>query len=119
MRTTLLAVPLALAMLAACDTPLAPEARALLNPGCLSPAPVLREPDPGLENQYIVVYHAGTNSHETTARLARTYGFTPRHVYETALKGFFAEMSPLAVAGVRCEPEVKYLEGNARAYISG
>ena len=115
MRTRLLALPLALVFLAACDSPLASEARTLLNPGCASPAPVEREPDPELANQWIVVYHTGTDAQATTARLAREHGFVPRFVYEHALQGFSAELTPQALAGVRCASEVKYVAGNAMA----
>lgn len=115
MRTRLLAFPLALVFLAACDLPLGPAASTLLNPGCASPAPVLREPDPELANQWIVQYHDGTDAQATTARLAREHGFAPRFVYEHAIRGFSAELTPQALAGVRCASEVKYVEGNGMA----
>jgi hypothetical protein len=46
-------------------------------------------------------------------RLAAKYGFTPRHVYEAALQGFSADLTPTAVAGIRCEASVTYVEHNA------
>ncbi|HEY0023930.1 MAG TPA: protease inhibitor I9 family protein [Longimicrobium sp.] len=112
MRKRSFLAPLALLALAACDSPTGPDARAQLSARCSNAAPVLSQPDPSLANLYIVVYREGTDSRATTARLAQTHGFTPRFVYEHALLGFSAELSADALAGVRCEPEVKYVEGD-------
>jgi hypothetical protein len=103
---------LALLVLAACDSPSAPDALAQLSAPCPNAAPVLNQPAPSLANRYIVVYRDGTDSRATTARLAQKHGFTPRFVYEHALLGFAAELSADALAGVRCEPEVKYVDGD-------
>jgi predicted transcriptional regulator len=75
---------------------------------CPEPAPLLGQKSavPG----YIVVFRDGTDAAETTRRLAREYGFTPKHVYEHALRGFAAEFSETALAGIRCEPEVRHVE---------
>ncbi|HEX5724247.1 MAG TPA: protease inhibitor I9 family protein [Longimicrobiaceae bacterium] len=47
--------------------------------------------------------------------LAREHGFTPSHVYESALLGFAARLTPAALAAVRCHPAVKYVEHDASA----
>jgi hypothetical protein len=113
MRTSLLLAPLALLALAACDSPAGPQARALLNPTCAHPAPVLREPDAALPNRWVVVYHDTIDSRATTAVLAQRHGFTPRFVYEHALRGFSADLSAEALSGVRCENAVRYAAGDA------
>lgn len=52
---------------------------------------------------------------DTTKRLAEMYRFDPRHVYDySPVVGFAAELSDKALAGIRCEPVVKYVEQNAR-----
>jgi len=78
---------------------------------CANPAPLhgQKSSAPG----FIVVYREGTRAAPVTDRLAKKYGFTPRFVYEHALQGFSAELSETALAGVRCEPEVKYVEHDA------
>lgn len=112
MRKLSFLAPLALLALAACDSPSGPDARVQLSARCTNAAPVLSQPAPSLANHYIVVYRDSTDSRATTARLAQKHGFTPRFVYEHALLGFSAELSADALAGVRCEPEVKYVEGD-------
>lgn len=80
-------------------------------PACLSPAPLLgkKSAAPG----YIVVYRDGTDAAAVTGRLSRKYEFTPRTVYEHAFPGFSAELSGAALAGIRCEKEVRYAEYNS------
>lgn len=85
--------------------------QALVSPACPDPAPVRGMYDPRAPG-YIVVFHDSVDASVETARLAETYGFTPRHVYESALRGFSAVLSPEAVAGVRCQATVDYLEYN-------
>ena len=42
--------------------------------------------------------------------LAAAHGFTPKHVFRSALLGFAAELSDDALAAVRRHPAVKYVE---------
>ena len=122
MRTTAPAA-LLLAALAACSGSIldgGPEidrnaARTL----CAQPAALHGTPDPRAPGQYLVVYEDGTPVPATTARLAQKYGFEPRFVWEHALLGFAATLTDQAVAGIRCEPEVKYLEHEAVLTIDG
>lgn len=80
--------------------------------GCTSLAPLYGTPDPAAPG-YLVVFKAGTDAVATTERLSAKYGFVPREVYTAALSGFSAELTDSALAGVRCEPEVNFVEHNA------
>ena len=86
-------------------------ARAELHPSCENPAPLL-----GLQSReapgYIIVFREGTHVRRTLARLRRTYRFKPEHVFGHTLPGFSAQLSDAALAGIRCEPEVQYVEYN-------
>ena len=77
--------------------------------GCDDPAPLRGTADPRAPG-YIVVFHKGVASRAEAQRLAAKYGFTPRAVYESALQGFSADLSAAALAGVRCEATVDYVE---------
>jgi len=94
-------------------TPEAHRAIAPLAPPCANPAPLyLHEiPAPG----YIFLFHfrPDIDARAVTLRLAATYGFTPTYIYD-AIGGFSAELTPEMVAGIRCEPEVRF--GNQNAY---
>ena len=87
---------------------------------CSDPAP-LHEGEDVIPNEYIVVfeYDRVADAEALTARLAETYDFTPMSVYTHAIKGFAAELSPEALAGLRCEPLVDFVEPNQRGGIEG
>jgi hypothetical protein len=85
---------------------------------CAQPAPLSGTPDPRTGGTYVVVYHDSTDSPATTARLARKYGFTPRFVYQYALTGFAAPLTDAQVAGIRCEPETRYVQHDAVARVT-
>jgi hypothetical protein len=72
-------------------------------------APLLGTPDPTAPG-VIVVYHDGTDPDAVTDELAAAHGFTPKHVFRSALLGFAAELSDDALAAVRRHPAVKYVE---------
>lgn len=69
--------------------------------GCVQVAGTFNPAAPG----FIVDYRSGVDPIATTQELEVKYSFSARHVY-TALPGFAAELSPTALAGVRCEPTV-------------
>lgn len=62
---------------------------------------------------FIVMYKEGVDPVSTTARYAKKYSFTPRFVYTRAIRGFAADFTPKALAGIRCEPEVLLIEPDA------
>jgi hypothetical protein len=86
---------------------------------CSQPAPLAGTPDPRTAGSYIVVYHDATDPAAATARLARKYGFTPRYVYQHALKGFAAPLTDVQVAGIRCESETLYVHHDGVAQAGG
>jgi hypothetical protein len=65
------------------------------------------------------VFKSGVQVREETGRLAAAHGFEPRHVYESALQGFSATLTPEVVASIRCEPSVKYVEHAGVVSING
>ena len=67
---------------------------------------------------YIVVYHDGTRPDDVTDELAAAHGFTPKHVFRSALLGFAAELSDDALDAVRRHPAVKYVEHDAPVRMS-
>lgn len=83
---------------------------------CANPAPLRGQANPRAPG-YIVVYQDGTPASETTEQLARKYGFAPRHVY-TVFPGFAADLTTDALAGVRCESVVRYVEHNGEVSLS-
>lgn len=92
----------------ACQDPLAPDLR-VVPPPCAEPAPLLGNADPRAPG-YIVVFADSVDARQETDRLAAAYGFQATHVYEFALRGFSARLTPEAVASVRCEPTVDSVE---------
>lgn len=77
---------------------------------CGAPAPLTGSAHPALPNAYIVVFKDGTDARAASNAIAARYGFQTRFIYEHALPGFAAVMDPVALASVRCESSVKYVE---------
>lgn len=73
------------------------------------PAPLLGLPDPAATG-YIVVFRDGTDADAVTDALAAEHGFTPKHVFRSALLGFAAALPAGAVEAIRRHPAVKYVE---------
>lgn len=90
-------------VLGGCDSLMYPQA------ACDNPAPLLGQKHPQAPG-YIVVYEQGTPAESTTQQLAQKYGFTPKHIYAHALSGFSATLTDNALAGLRCESVVNYVE---------
>jgi hypothetical protein len=88
----------------------------VLSPPCDSPAPLLGTWNPGAP-RYFVIFHDTVDVRAEVDRLAARYGFQPRHVYEHVLGGFSAALTPEAVAGLRCEPNVSYVEHVGVAFL--
>jgi hypothetical protein len=88
-----------------------------LSPPCAAPAPLRsafpQERVPG----YIFSYRAGTNSKAVTAELAATYGFTPTFVYNV-VPGFAAVVSEQALAGIRCDSRIEFVEYDVSAHLA-
>lgn len=82
---------------------------------CADPAPLYGELHPEAPG-YIVQFRPGTNAMETALMLAAKYGFMLRYVWDVALLGFSAEMTPETVTALRCEPSVLLVEYNAPVY---
>src|SRR4051812_17282970 len=66
-----------------------------------------------IPGQYIVVFKDGVKDPESTAKkLAARHKGKLRHSYRAALKGMAVELPDSAVAALRGEPEVAYIEPN-------
>lgn len=77
---------------------------------CSQPAPLHLAAGEKVPDGFIVVYHDSvTNVDALTTQLARQYGFTTVHRYESALKGFAATLKPDIVAALRCVGSVNYI----------
>jgi hypothetical protein len=79
---------------------------------CTAPAPLFGQADPRAP-AFIVVYHDTVDATAETARLAALYSFRPTAVWATGLRGFVAPLSPQALASLRCEPAVRYVDHEA------
>lgn len=99
-------------LLAGCSRATDPSSPSL----CLSPAPLTLSAEPA-GTRYIVAYRDGVDPTKETARLAARYRFTPIHVYTAVLDGFDAELSPVALAALRCEPSVKEIEQDSLVHL--
>lgn len=119
MKTRALLLLLALSAAACGTNPAGPDPRFAITPSCSRPAPLHGEPDSRIPDHYIVVFKDGVNAPATASTLAERYGFQTRFVWEHALLGFSAVMSKEAVAGVRCESSIKYIEFDAVITIDG
>jgi hypothetical protein len=76
---------------------------------CSTPAPLLGRADPKAGG-YIVQFRDGVAVQPEVDRLAAKYKFTARHVYQSALRGFSAELTVATLAGIRCEASVVSVE---------
>lgn len=95
------------ALAAACggaDTPASPLAPPPVGVGSVSTSGLI-------PNQYIVVFRdqAGDARPHTRAKVSLSGGVL-RHSYTSAIKGFSAVLSPAAVAALRGDPDVAYIE---------
>ncbi|HKS24376.1 MAG TPA: S8 family serine peptidase [Thermoanaerobaculia bacterium] len=75
-----------------------------------------------IKNEYIVVLEDGTPRDDVpavAAGLGKHYGGDVRRVWRDALKGFFVRMTEQQAQAMSHHPDVKYVEENARIYLSG
>ena len=117
MTRTLLTPLLSVLAVLACQDSAAPNF-GVIPPPCVDPAPLRGQPDPRAP-AYIVVFEDQVESRAETNRLAAEYGFTPRYIYEFALQGFSADLTPEVVAAVRCESTVQSVEHDGFVSIEG
>lgn len=85
---------------------------------CANPAPLYGELHPETPG-YIVVYRQGTDVAAETARLAARYGFVAQFVFQSAILGFSAQLTPETVSALRCEPSVQWIEFDVPVYPAG
>ena len=70
--------------------------------------------------QYIVVFRDGVADPATLAQsLVSAHGGSLRHTYASALKGFAASLPEAAVAGLRLDPLVAYVEPDHMVQVEG
>jgi hypothetical protein len=103
---------------AGCESTVEPRFSMSLGPqvSCARPAPLQGQRDPRAPG-YIVVFRDGTPARQTAAALGEKYGFKPSQVYEHALSGFAAVLTDAALAGIRCEAAVQYVEHDGVATV--
>ena len=116
MRRFLLAPLISVIFLVACRDAAGPDLA--VRPACLFPAPLSGQPDPRAP-AYIVVFEDNVDARSEANRLATLYGFTPRAIWESALKGFWSDLTPNVVAAIRCEASVQSVAHDAFVSIDG
>lgn len=73
-----------------------------------------------IPGQYIVVFKRDVNDADASARsLVALYGGSLRHVYTSALNGFAANLSDAAVAALRANVLVDYIEPDQEGHADG
>jgi subtilase family protein/Ig-like domain-containing protein/peptidase inhibitor I9 len=75
-----------------------------------------------IPDQYIVVLSDDVPPNlvsEVTHNLGLSHQFTPRKIWQDAIKGFFAEMPEARARALSDNPLVKYVEENAQWHLSG
>jgi subtilisin family serine protease len=104
-----IAVALSALVLAACaESPTTPTSALQQGP---TQAPLIRASGNGVEGQYIVVLKDEVQSTSEKAKAkAERKGGKLKFAYAAALNGFAAELSDEAVADLRLDPEVAYIE---------
>jgi len=112
------AVALSALVLVACAeppvTPNAPPVQALGNQ-----APLYMKGDDGIPGQYIVVFNDDVdNPHGKAKEKTLKANGKLKFTYGAALKGFAAELSDEAVAALRADPDVAYVEQDQEVSIS-
>jgi hypothetical protein len=80
-------------------------------PPCADSAPLLGSYDPAAPG-YLISFQNSVDPAAEAALLADRYGFTVQSLYQTAPKGFAAQLSRATVAVLRCEPAVTAIEYN-------
>jgi subtilisin family serine protease len=78
-----------------------------------APAKFIPAKDKAIANHYIVVLKEGANSRS----IAAVSGVSPKHVYESALNGFAAELNAGQLNALRHNPNVDYIEQDAEVSI--
>jgi hypothetical protein len=78
-------------------------------PPCSNSAPLLGTYNPAAPG-YMVQFHDNVDAAAEAALLGDRYGFVVSIVYQSAPKGFAAQLSPATVAVLRCEPAVASIE---------
>jgi hypothetical protein len=95
-----------------CGSDTNPVAPSPVQPSCTAPAPLLGVPNPAAPG-YIVLFYDNVDAVAETQRLAAKHAFAPTYVYQSAIKGFAAQLRPEVVAALRCEPSVASIEYNS------
>lgn len=99
----------ALALAACSDSSTAPAAPEALQQTAL--APYYSRGADGIAGQYIVVFKdAVTDPVARAAAKVRQHNTHARFLYDVALKGFAAELTPAAVSALQADPDVAYVE---------
>jgi subtilisin family serine protease len=101
----------ALALVACSESSTAPLADAPERLQQSASAPYYAKGANGIEGDYIVVFNdAVADPHGRAAEKIAQHAAAARFVYGAALKGFAATLSPGAVAALRADPDVAYIE---------
>ena len=104
--------------LAVAIAPLSPASAADPSSPDLAPLLAADAPD-AIAGDYIVVLKPSATSASVQSMVAeaRSAGASVSYTYETVFKGFAASLSPAALAAVRANPSVAYVETDAMMYL--
>ncbi len=84
-----------------------------ITPPCQMPARLIPATPSGRAPGYLVRYKDGVDSATVTAELSVSLSFTPKSVWGAPVPGFSADLSEQALAALRCDARVHWVEENA------
>lgn len=90
-------------------------------PNASAPAPIIRAGDDKISDEYIVVLRddvLGDHVSEVATAIATQVNASLQKIWSYAIKGFFVKMTEQQAQAVATHPLVKYVEENARWYLS-
>ncbi|HEX7831536.1 MAG TPA: hypothetical protein VF787_17905 [Thermoanaerobaculia bacterium] len=89
----------------------------VIAPGCAEPAPLALSEFPA--SGFLVLFDDDADATVRAPQLAAKYGFELLNVWTDALEGFYADLTPQMIAGIRCEADVKLVEENSVGFLAG
>jgi len=96
----------------------APQKPEVLTPACKNPAPLQGQWNPDAAG-YFAIFKDGVDGPKTTDLLMKKHGFTVEGDLSLTGMFFVKALTPKQIAALRCEPQIRLIEHNGVASVSG